>query len=90
MWENLVATDASTLMTFLRARIAAGESLASSGVILGTRNWWLRAGSIEESTVSKKPDGTLVKTIRAEVIEVVQPRPFTVGVSLVGGPDKIS
>jgi hypothetical protein len=83
-WDNLNTADRDTVRNFLEARADAVEAFASSDEPHGTRTWFVRRG-----TITTRQMAPAVWSLQIDADEVFVKRFWTVGVSLVGGPDTI-
>ncbi len=81
----LSSTDADALITFLQARMNAGESFTfdESEYFEGAA-WFVDKGTIERTMAGPNRD-----RLACRIIEVVRSRAFTIAKSSIGGPDRI-
>lgn len=84
VWQNLSTTERDILRPFLLERIAAVEAFQTTDHVHGTAKWFARQGALEVAQVAP---GTW--TVQIEADELLGVQPWTVGVSQVGGPDRI-
>lgn len=84
VWRNLAASQRDTVRDFLAARADVPEAYQTDDPAHGQRSWHVRGG-----TIITTQTGPRSWTVEVTADEVFAQRFWTVGESVVGGPDRI-